>query len=337
MKKLFTAFILMVAIGQQLFAQQDAMFTKYMFNSLVYNPAYAGSRGHMDIALLHRQQWWGIDGAPITQSFTLHTPLKNERLALGVSAFNDKIGPTNQLGADLAYAYLIPLGDKMKLSVGLQGGLVNWRADWDKLKVQSINDPVYGSDMKPSYWLPNFGAGLFLFNPERFYFGVSVPHILENELRKSGSEPMQGRMATQYRHYFATGGLIVPLSPSGNVVFRPSFLIKNVGLFAPKDDVTGTAVVGAPTEFDIDASLMFMKTLWVGAAFRSAIEKFNDKSSFDSVDFWAQFQLKNGLRIGAAFDYTLTKLRQPAQGSYEIMLGYEFQYEKSAIVTPRYF
>ena len=95
--------------------------------------------------------------------------------------------------------------------------------------------------------------------------------------------------------------------------------------------------VGAPTEFDIDLSLLFYEALWVGASFRSAFEGFNGDSSFDSADIWVAYFLRNGFRVGAAFDYTLTELQRPAQGSFEVILGYEFSYKESAILTPRYF
>ena len=97
MRKLFTLVALTFFVGGTIFAQQDAMFTKYVFNSLNYNPAYAGAKDHMSIGLLHRTQWWGIEGAPSTQSFFAHTPLKNDRVGVGINIFNDKIGPTNNL------------------------------------------------------------------------------------------------------------------------------------------------------------------------------------------------------------------------------------------------
>ena len=138
MKKLFTILALTILVGGQSFGQQDPMFTKYMFNSLVFNPAYAGSWDHMTIGLIHRSQWVEIEGSPTTQSLTLHTPLRNERIGVGVSLVNDKIGPTNSTGLNLAYAYKIPLG-KMKLSIGLQAGMENYNADVVTSLIKTIN------------------------------------------------------------------------------------------------------------------------------------------------------------------------------------------------------
>ncbi len=142
--------------------------------------------------------------------------------------------------------------------------------------------------------------------------------------------------AKQYRHYFFSTGMAIPVK-GDMLIFKPSILIKNVGLLSSLNKDSAYRNFGAPTEFDIDLSLMFYQAFWIGASFRSAFEAFNDSSSFDSIDIWASYYLANGLRIGAAYDYTLTKLQQPAQGSFEVMLGYEFDYKTKQLVTPRYF
>lgn len=331
MRKILTLLVFAFFSAGSVFAQQDAMFTKYMFNSLSYNPAYAGAKDHMAIGLLHRTQWWGIDGAPTTQSFTIHTPMRNERVGIGLSAINDVIGPTHTMQANLSYAYRIPVG-KSKLSIGLQGGVMNWRADWNKLNLQDGTDEAY-SETDPNYWLPNFGAGIYFYN-DKFYMGLGVPHLIEYDLRETNINTSQ--WAKQYRHYFFSTGVALPLNGE-MLVFKPSILIKNVGLLSSFNKDAAYQNFGAPTEFDIDLSLLFYQAFWVGASFRSAIEAFDDTSSFDSVDIWASYYLANGLRIGAAYDYTLTKLQGPAQGSFEVMLGYEFNYKTKQLVTPRYF
>ncbi|MEM9919345.1 MAG: type IX secretion system membrane protein PorP/SprF [Bacteroidota bacterium] len=332
MRKNYTlaALLLLIAVGAN--AQQDAMFTKYMFNSLAYNPAYAGSKEHMSIALLHRTQWWGISGGPSTQSFTIHSPMRNKRVGLGFSAINDVIGPTNTMQANVSYAYRLPIG-KGKLAVGLQGGILNWRADWDELDLQDNTDDAF-AEMEPSYWLPNFGAGIYYYT-NNFYMGFSAPQLIEYDLREENINTAQ--WSKQYRHYYFATGAAIPVSGDA-IIFKPSILIKNVGLLSTLSKDEAYQNVGAPTEFDVDISFLFYNALWVGASFRSSIEAFtDDSSSFDSVDAWASYYLANGLRIGAAFDYTLTPLQDVARGSFEVMLGYEFNYVTRQIVTPRYF
>ncbi len=327
--------IIMVFVSFQAMGQQDPMFTKYMFNSLHYNPAYAGSHEHLSLALLHRTQWINFQGAPNTQTFTAHTPLRENRVGVGLSLLHDQIGVTRTSSANLSYAYRIPLSKKARLSVGIQGGMTNWRADWNKLELENTVDPAFDGDVQ-SKWLPNFGFGLY-FQTKRFYTGLSSPHLIEHKLRESAGTVESALVAQQYRHYYFTVGGAIPIV-GDDIIFKPSLLVKNVGIDSKLRKTEDLRSINAPTEFDVDLSVLFMETLWVGAAFRSSIEKFsNDKSSFDSGDIWASYNLRNGMRIGAAYDYTLTEINKETPGSFEIMLGYEFDFKTNRIETPRYF
>lgn len=327
--------IIMVFVSFQAMGQQDPMFTKYMFNSLHFNPAYAGSHEHLSLALLHRTQWINFQGAPNTQTFTAHTPLRENRVGVGLSLLHDQIGVTRTSSANLSYAYRIPLSKKARLSVGIQGGMTNWRADWNKLELENTVDPAFDGDVQ-SKWLPNFGFGLY-FQTKRFYTGLSSPHLIEHKLRESAGTVESALVAQQYRHYYFTVGGAIPIV-GDDIIFKPSLLVKNVGIDSKLRKTEDLRSINAPTEFDVDLSVLFMETLWVGAAFRSSIEKFsNDKSSFDSGDIWASYNLRNGMRIGAAYDYTLTEINKETPGSFEIMLGYEFDFKTNRIETPRYF
>jgi len=312
------------------YSQQDPMFTKYMFNALWYNPAYAGSNEHMTLNLIHRSQWIGIEGAPQTQSFTIHTPLENNKVGVGFSLVNDKIGPTNTLLANISYAYRIPVGFG-KLSFGLEAGIINFRADWNKL---AHKDPDPNFNNNPDEWNPNFGAGIYYYT-NRFYAGIGVPHLIEYDL--SPQEVDNDLYAKEYRHYyFSMGGAINLKGP--DLIFKPSILVKNVGLLSKFSKEEAFQSVTAPTEFDIDLSLFFYQTLWIGTAFRSSFEAFNGSSTYDSFDIWMAYFLSSGLRLGVAYDYSLpTELRSVNDGSIELMLGYEFDYKTKRVVTPRYF
>ena len=227
MRKILTFVVFLFLFTSVSYGQQDPMFTKYMFNSLAYNPAYAGSNGHMAIALIHRTQWWGIQGGPNTQSFTIHSPLKNERVGLGLSVVGDAIGPTNSIDANLSYAYHLPLGKKAKLSIALQGGAMNWRADWSDLDIEHAQDDAF-SEVQPNFWLPNFGAGLYFYT-DNFYLGFSSPKLIEYDLRKENLNTTQ--WAKQHRHFYLSSGAAIPLNGDA-LVFKPSILVKNVGLFS---------------------------------------------------------------------------------------------------------
>ncbi|HHB80122.1 MAG TPA: type IX secretion system membrane protein PorP/SprF [Saprospiraceae bacterium] len=328
-RTLFLLLVVLLSIGTTS-AQQQSMFTKYMFNTLAFNPAYAGSREALSANLLYRNQWMGLDGAPVTQTLGIHSPIK-PRVAVGLAIVNDKIGPTSSTGVNAIYAYRIEFG-KGKLSVGLQAGALNWRADWDKLRYkdpQSIDDAFSGGN--ESKWFPNFGAGIYYYS-DRFYTGFASPGLLESKLNNETSFDLSARL---YRHYYYSIGGAIPIS-GDMIVFKPSALIKGVNLFASGTKTAST--VSSPVEFDIDFGFLFYKTFWIGTAFRSSVEKFTNKSSsYDSADIWTSLQLRNGLRIGAAYDYSLTKLQTVSKGSVEVMLGYDFNYEDAALAHVRYF
>jgi len=311
-------------------AQQDPMFTKYIFNSLIFNPAYAGSREHLSLNVIHRQQWIGLEGAPVTQSLTAHSPLRNQRAAVGFSLVNDQAGATGTATLNASYAYRFPLGDGLKLAIGLQGGAGNWRGDWTKLSLENPVDVAFQNNL--NRWLPNFGTGVYL-SSTRFYAGFSCPSMLEYDLRKAdnGNDAV---FSKNYRHYYTTIGGAIPLR-SEMVVLRPSLLLKTTGLFSGFRSDAAFRNIGSPTELDVDISLFFFETFWVGAAFRSALELRN--SSTDSADFWAAWHLRNGLRIGAAYDVPLSPIRKTTNGSFEVMLGYDFDIKVRNVATPRYF
>lgn len=321
------------------FSQQDPMFTKYMFNTLSYNPAYAGSLEFMSIRALYRNQWLDLEGAPETQTITAHTPL-SDRIGVGLSILNDVIGVHATSSINGAYTYRFEFGDG-KLSLGVQAGAYNFRSDYDKLTYREPqgDDALFGY-IQDNQWQLNFGAGVYYYS-KRFYFGFSVPHLINQELRRTTPQSdldQISRVAASYRHYyFATGGAI-PIN-GDMLVFKPSILVKSVGLFSNfVNDGTDLTTIGAPVEFDIDLSLFFYETFWVGMSFRSAVEAFiGQKSSHDSVDIWASVYLNNGIRVGAAYDYPINKLGNYNNGSFEVMLGYDFNYNMKKIQTPRYF
>ena len=335
-------FILLLLNVLTLSAQQDQMFTKYFFNTLAYNPAYAGSREHLSIAALVREQWAGWNqgaaaengGAPRSQNLTIHTPW-HERIGLGLSLFNDKAGATGSSGFNFSYAYRIPFGDS-KLSIGVNGGAAYWRANWDELAFKDPRelDPVFAGN-NPNRWIPTVGAGLFFYN-DNFYAGFSVPRLFSYELRDP--DPAMVQTAQIYRHYYFTAGGAIPLR-GDDLIFKPSLLVKSVGMFG--DYAAGgknAGRVGAPTEFETDLSLLFYEKLWLGVAFRSTFaEIFSDKSSHDSADVWAAFYLRNGMRIGLAYDLPLTRILQHSAGSFELLLAYDFEYKVRKVLTPRYF
>jgi len=318
-------------------AQQDPMYTMYMFNPLSYNPAIAGSPEHLSIRALYRNQWWNFEGAPTTQSVGVHSPF-GERIGLGLSLVRDQIGVSTSHAGFISYAYRMPFGNG-KLNIGLRAGASHWDADFSQLNYkdpQSIN-PSF-QNLSQSKLLPNFGVGVFYTAP-KFYIGLSAPNLMEHNLRDLTADETTQRWASTYRHYFLATGATFNVR-GDQLIFKPSILIKSVGLLSGfTSQPTTLNPIGAPVEFDIDLSLLFYEAMWLGVSFRSAFdaEQFGGNSSFDSADIWGAYYLINGLRIGASFDLTLTEIREPGTGSFEIMLGYDFSYGVKKINTPRYF
>jgi type IX secretion system PorP/SprF family membrane protein len=334
-------------LGQRVLAQQDPMYTKYMFNSLTFNPAYAGTSGFLSSTAIVRDQWmtWGNGvnsmngGAPITYGLNVHSPI-NDRVGLGGVLSQDRIGSSVSTDLQLSYAYRIPLSDGLQLSAALQGGITHQNFDFSGLNIRNPGDANFDNPGGP-VWRPNAGAGLYLYS-ERFYFGASVPRLFETNIF-SERNPIVSETNTEpartYRHMYIASGAAFPIRGNRDFVFKPSVLIKGVGWLG--DFATSSQsvnVVRTPTAFDVDASVLFYQTFWVGASFRGTFDKaFQDNSSHDSADLWAAFFLKNGLRIGIAYDYSLTEIQQFGNGSAELMIGYDMNFSGEKIVTPRYF
>ncbi|MEM9886322.1 MAG: PorP/SprF family type IX secretion system membrane protein [Bacteroidota bacterium] len=332
-----TLLFLWLFVGQ-ISAQQDPSITTYMFNALAINPAYAGSQDYLMINLLNRNQWLGWTNedskAPNTQILSLHSPL-NERVGLGFHLSNDVIGASRTTALNTSYAYRItfPFGT---ISAGLQAGLINWRADWSDLNLRDgfANDPAF-NEMPETRLLPNFGVGLY-FQNEFAYAGFSLPRLLPLSLTKAADRTNATLYdASLYRHFYFTAGGILPII-SDDVVFKPSILFRKVGGFGASDVPVDRAA--SPTSIDLDASIFFLQTLWIGTSYRWSLEgTFGKNSSHDSINFWGAFYLKNGLRIGLAYDIGLTPIRRYSNGSLELMIGYDFNFNISNVQSPRYF
>ena len=306
-KIIFAVLVISTAIfgvQQTATAQQDAMYSMYMFNGLAVNPAYAGSRERASITALYRHQWTGLEGAPKTFVISGHAPLLNDKIALGGSIASDNISIFHVISMNVDYAYRIKIG-KGKLSLGVNATLNNHRARWNELTLNDQNDQAF--DNKKSVFNPNFGFGAYYYS-DRFYVGASVPHLLNSSLDKSFKLEGTEAVARQWRHYFFTAGAMFNFGK--NVKFKPSFLFKYVQ--------------NAPFEADLNASFLLKDALWLGASYRTG----------DAVVVMIEYMFAKNFRAGYAYDITLTDLRKYSGGSHEIMIGYEFG-KKEAYLTPR--
>lgn len=294
-----------ILCGPRAIAQQDPLFGQYMFNTLAFNPAYAGSADVFTVMALSRHQWVGFEGAPATQTILAHTPLKNESIAIGLSAINDRIGPSRQTSAYADFAYRIKTGTDTRLAFGLKGGINMYQADLASLstvEVDQANVNVKGQ------LLPNFGFGMFWHAP-RYYVGVSAPKLLENELGMTNGVVVQ--KATEARHYFLIGGYVMDLSKEFK--FKPSFMLR--------------AVQGAPLSLDINANFLLRERIWFGGMYRLG----------NAFGLMGQYQINDQLRAGYAFDLTTTRIGAYNAGTHEVMLSYDLRFLKGRTISPRYF
>jgi type IX secretion system PorP/SprF family membrane protein len=313
----FAPLLVSILSVNAVYAQQDPTFTRYLFNPLVYNPAVAGYKDHLVLTALHRQQWIGLEGGPNTQIVSADTPLgKAKRVGMGLTLSNDRIGPTQQINADLSYAYRIKIGTEGKLSFGLSAGVLNWRSDWSKLVCYDAADPTFVNSEPISIFSPKFGAGVYYQHPS-FYAGFSAPHLVSFDLASKGIKSEY--FAKQYRHYLIMAG--TQFYFSSDLQFRPNIVLRSVGLF---ENTTNASK--SPTSMDVDASLLFFDKFQAGAAYRFALENApnNPNVNSDSFSAWFAYSLKENLKFGGSYDFPLNKVGQFGGGSYQITLSYEF-------------
>ncbi len=290
--------------GSVLLAQQHVMFTQYMFNGLALNPAYAGIHDGLSASILWREQWAGFEGAPSTQTLAIHGPVKSSPASLGGMLIRDKIGVTEQIGAYFSGVYRIYFNNNSKLSFGLQGSIVNFRADY--IDTTTGLDPTLLNE-NVNEFKPNFGAGL-LYHSDNYYIGFSIPQILEQNFDNT-NELSNAKLK---RHYFMTAGIMFELNPDFKL--KPNLLLKYVE--------------GAPVQLDLNLNLLIKEIIWVGVSYRS----------FDSFSVLTQIQITPRLQLGYAYDIsTSSELRSVNSGSHEIMLNYVFQLKKTQAISPRYF
>lgn len=305
MKKTITLLLLFVCSFSS--AQQMPAVSQYMFNGLLLNPAYAGSKPFTSATLMVRKQWAGFKGSPTTQTASIHGALENKKVGLGLYIANDHAGITNRNDLYGSYSYHIDAGEA-KLALGLQVGFSYLKSLVSDLEVNDPNDPVYAVNTVSNV-LPNFGCGAYYYT-DLFYAGFSVPELLSYDPERTLSLNIDGAHRVT-RHYYLTAGYVFSLSEQ--VKLKPSVLVKYVK--------------GAPVQFDVNANLLLNNIVWIGASYRSG----------DAVALIGEYQLSKKLRIGYSFDYTLTKLRSYSAGSHEFMLGYDFGYQVPKLKTPRYF
>jgi type IX secretion system PorP/SprF family membrane protein len=295
MRKVLIILFALVSLTSQ--AQQDPQHTMYRFNGLIYNPAYAGSRDALSLVGIYRWQWVNVDGSPQTASFGIHSPLKNDHIALGLSFVADRYTVVHNDKIEGSFAYRISVGKKKKIKVSLGIGVsaTNVRAALSDVGLTQGQDSRFQNNV--NLWLPNISAGVYVYS-QKFFIGIAVPQILSNSLTKQGRVWERSiDSAHQYTSIYATGGYVFDLGKK--VKFAPSMLIKYVPKYAP-------------VSIDFNANFIFVDRVWLGVSYRLS----------DSYGFMA--------------DLTVSPISHFTTGSHEIMAGFDFDFRNKKMVNPRY-
>lgn len=308
MKKIWFLLLLLLVCRTTVYSQQGPLMSHYMFNGLLLNPAYAGSKEFVSTTMLYRKQWAGIEGAPVTYNGSVHGLLKKKKLGLGALIQQDKIGVTKQTDFYGMLAYHLPVG-LGKLSIGLQAGLSNFSSEVVNLTYWDPGDKVFAYNTF-SNLLPNAGLGAYYYR-DLFYAGVSAPFLISYDPNESSSFETSVPVHRMTRRYYVTAGGVIETEKE--LKFKPSMLIRYES--------------GAPLQYDVNLNMLINDIFWIGASYRSD----------ESIIALFEYQISRKLRVGYSYDYTLGELGNYSSGSHELMIGYDFGFPVTKMKSPRYF
>lgn len=300
-------------------AQTKPMFSQYMFNMLSINPAYAGNRNSLNVSGVYRKQWVGIPGAPSTGMVSVDSKLNNTNWGLGGQVYNDQVGIEKSTGFQGYATYHIPLvyngediygegADPLTLSVGMGFGIMNYVADYTKVMTIQPGDQSFMRRING--WEPTAGTGLLL-HCRQWYIGLSAPSLLRAKVLNDNKTDVSSLLA--YNDLFFTGGYI--FGNEGDAIrWKPSLLIKMAS--------------GAPVQYDFNMTAWFNNVFSTGLSYRTG----------DAFVGMLELQLNPQLRMGYAYDYTISQLNIYSKGTHELMLRYEIGSGGKGVAVPiRYY
>jgi type IX secretion system PorP/SprF family membrane protein len=302
--------LVLLLLSGSIYAQQDAQFTQYMYNTININPAYAGSRESMNVFILHRAQWVGLDGAPVTSTASINTPIEGSNIGLGLSIISDKIGPSDETNVAADFSYSIETSDRYRLSFGLKATANLLNIDFNKLNQYDSGDNIFSTNVDNKF-SPNIGVGLY-YHSDDTYFGISAPNLLETKhFDRYAGTGSNTHIATEKIHYYLIAGHVFDLT--GDVKFKPSILTK--------------VVQGAPLQVDLSGNFLINEKFVAGIAYRWSA----------AISAMVGFQASDSWFIGYGYDLETTKLANYNSGSHEIFLRYELFNKYDRIISPRFF
>ncbi len=298
---IFTFLFTLFALGQL-----QPLSNQYIFNGLAINPAYSGSREALSTTMLYRNQWVGLEGAPKTMSFSIHAPLRKEKIGLGLLIINDKIGVTSETSIVANYAYRMDIADG-KLALGLGAGLTLINTAWPELVAIDPDDELLMGNSQ-TFTLPDFSIGAY-YTINNFFLGLSIPQFLSHQFNYTKSKFTLKNDFSEYNYMITAGNIFVI---NAEIKIFPAFLMK----YNP----------GNSPQIDLYSHIIYREKFWAGISYRS-------KKSMVGI---FQYQINNQLRIAYSFDFDLGKLGRYKGGSHEIMMKYDFNYLLE-VFSPRYY
>lgn len=308
-------------------AQQDPAYSMYVFNGLFINPAYAGSHEVVNLTAIYREQWVGLDGAPSTGNISMNMPMRRDQYAIGLTASNDRIGLGNTFSFTPAFAYRIKIRQS-RLCFGVQGSFAYYYRDNQKSDLPtSTTDPT--TSLNTNIFMPNVGFGIYAYG-KNYFIGASVPHLMPSSLHESvGILSYNDVLAKVYNYYVFTAGYVFG-KEDAVIRFKPSILMK--------------WQQGLPNnipQFDFNVGFLIVHRLWLGASVRTQGDAYTPAGNpqlfgVNALVGYIQLRVTPQLQIAYSYDATLSNLRSTNTGTHEIMIGYDFWYNKKRFVTSRY-
>ena len=304
-----TKFLVLLLCGlNAVYGQQESLYTQYMYNTVVINPAYAGLRGGLSIFALHRNQWQGFEGAPVTNNLSANMPT-SKGVGVGLSFIKDKIGPSDESNLAADFSYGIPVSAFYKLTFGVKASVNLLNIDFSNLRIED-NDYAFATNIDNEF-SPNVGVGVYL-NSDHSYFGLSAPRLLKTNFfdRNAGSES-SSHVSKKEIHYYFIAGTVFDLNAA--VQFKPSIISK--------------FVQGSPFQVDLSGNFLINKMFVGGLSYRFGAE-FSTLLGFQTSKNWF---------IGYSYDMPAKGVSYYTSGSHEFFLRYEFENKKKSVVAPSFF
>ncbi len=287
----FLPIIMALCVVQSVRSQKEPQYTQYMYNIGSFNPAYVGTTETPEIAGLYRAQWLDIPGAPRTIRFGTNIPLSNEKMGLGFNVISDQIGPSTQTYVDLAYSYQFNISESTKLSFGMDAGGSFLNVDFAKGTFKNPGEPILGRENISEFY-PTIGAGMFLYEDEIWYLGVSIPNFLTDGIY---NDDVATIVEDKVQFNFI-GGYVFDLSES--LKFKPAVL--------------ANLISGAPVNLNFSGNFLFNERFTLGASYRLD----------NAISALAGFQISSSMFMGYSYDYNTNAIGEFNNGSHEVILKF---------------